>query len=104
MLTYSLWGHQKVPWGYEVRLDAWDAAGQHHPVCMTWYGGQPDEKAIAQEALRRVAHLEAQLLEPPREPEPTYTESEVVALLVHKGYLAAGEKLSDLKTREVASL
>ena len=101
MLTYSLWGRQKVPWGYEVRIDTWDEAGNHHPICMTWYCGQPDEKAVAQEAVRRVAHLEAHLLEPPEEPELMYAESEVVALLVEKGYLATGEQLEDLKAKEV---
>ena len=99
-MQYEVWGETKRPWGYEVRVDAWDVAGQHYPICMTWYGGQPDKKAIAQEAVRRVALLEVQLAEPVKEPEVTFAESEVVALLVDKGYLKAGEKLEDLKAKE----
>jgi hypothetical protein len=96
MLNWRLWGHQKVPWGYEVRIDAWDEAGQHYPLCMTWFSSDPDKQTVDTEAARRLAHLQAELLEPVPEPETVYTEAEVLKILVEKGYLGPGQRLSDL--------
>ena len=99
--SYETWGAVQRPWGYEKRVDALDEDGGRHPFCMTWPGGDPGEKAVADEVTRRIAHLEARLAEPDEEPEHVYAESEVVDLLVEKGYLERGDTLADLDAKTV---
>ena len=104
-LQHQLWGHTERPWGYEVRIDVQDSvSGEHYPLCLTWWReqGVPDKAAIEAEAQRRVAVLEAKLLEPPEEPEVVYTDSEIAEALKKKGYTAT--RIEDLPVATVEPL
>jgi len=92
---YKFHGHQPRPWGYEVRADVSDLKNNHYPLCFT-FKEKPDEKILIQETERRLWKLEQKLAEPVKEPEPTYTETELIEMLVAKGYLAKGKELEDL--------
>jgi hypothetical protein len=112
--SYLTHGGTQRPWGYELGVAIFDTDqpvtvkkdpdyefGYRHVRGLT-LGFKQAPKALELQArldtvLPKVA---AELAEPVKEPEKTYSESEIVAVLVQKKYLAEGQKLEDLAAKE----
>ena len=99
--TYSyevLW-QQPRKWGYEISVGIYQDKAFVDNLLIT-YSKQPDEKELSLDLIRRV---EQWLNRPPMPAEDkAYRESEIVELLVSKGYLTEGDKLSDLPVKEIS--
>jgi len=90
---------QPRAWGYEVRASVIDNdTGKIYPIVMT-FKGEPSGAALTAEVERRMAGLENKINNPDPPPETTYTESEVVEILVEKKYLQKGDSLGDLPVK-----
>ena len=96
---YQYIAHKIIPrpWGIECRFTV-DKDGRHINDIVMLKDGKESVEEIAELIGKRLA-----LVDRPVEvfiPERMFTESEIKAILVAKGYLTEGESLEDLKTKE----
>ena len=115
-LAYLIHGQGQRPWGYEVQIAVFDKTqplvdkkdpdfefGYRHLAGLTAkFKEEPTEKHLNADVMRRLTNFNAKLSEPVEEPEKEYMESEVVDILVSKGYLVEGQDLADLSVKEVS--
>jgi len=115
-LAYLIHGAGQRPWGYEVQIAVFDKTqllsdkkdadyefGYRHLAGLTAkFKEKPTEKYLNADIIRRLSTFNVKLNELPDEPEKSYMESEVVDILVAKGYLTEDQRLDDLLNKEVS--
>lgn len=87
---------QPRPWGYEQDFVLRDSEGKEHSFSTRFKDGAPDKSTLDS----RIRSYIDRLNSPVPEPERTYQESEVVEILVEKGYLKEGDKLDNLEVKK----
>ena len=109
-LGYVIHGQGQRPWGYEVQIAVFDKTqpitdkkdpdfefGYKHLQGLTAkFKTEPTQKHLDADIQRRLTNFNTKLSESDEIPEKDYTETEVVELLINKGYLTEGQELDDL--------
>lgn len=98
-LSFSISDVITHQWGYTVVVSVFDSTGPGGGFCLVWpKGTAPDQSTVLKRTLSRLANYREEkdnyVEPPPTEYKVRY--SEVVGLLIGRGYLKFGQNLEDL--------